>query len=92
MTSFIRTARKAGITNLLQMQIACELLEREESTFLALSHSLPAKLEAVAYAVALLNGANVTTARVCREEVGFSIVRLTPNARKQLRQTNHLPA
>jgi len=76
------TARKAGITTLLELSIAAELLRRGECTLVSLTHTLGVPLEAIALASAQMQIAGVGKCVVCREAVGYSIARLSPAAEK----------
>lgn len=85
LTSLARTARKAGLENLLQVSIVAILLERGEATLLSLANSLGVKLEAVAYACSKLETAGAAKHIICREALGFTITRLTDSAEKLFR-------
>lgn len=81
-----RTARKAGLENLLQLAIVAALLNRGESTLLSLANSLGVKLEAVAHACAQMETNGAAKHIVCREAVGFTLARLTPKSEESFRQ------
>lgn len=85
LTSLARTARKAGLENLLQVSIVAILLERGEATLLSLANSLGVKLEAVAYACSKLETAGAAKHLICRDAVGFTITRLTDSSEKLFR-------
>ena len=75
-----RTARKAGLENLLQLSIVAALLDREEA------NTLGVKLEAVAHACAQMETNGAAKHVICREAVGFTLARLTPQAEDTFRQ------
>jgi hypothetical protein len=81
-----RTARKAGLENLLQLAIVSALLDRGEATLLSLANTLGVKLEAVAHACAQMESNGAAKHVVCREAVGFTLARLTPKAEESFRQ------
>lgn len=78
-----RAARKAGLTTVLQLSIAAELLRAGELTMIALANSIGTNLEAIAYAVAGMKTHNAADAIISRHALGFSIVSLTPEARSE---------
>jgi DNA-binding MarR family transcriptional regulator len=86
LTEISRTARKAGLENLLQLSIVAALLNRGEATLLSLANSLGVKLEAVAHACAMMETAGASKHIVCREAVGFTLARLTPKSEDAFRQ------
>ncbi len=92
LTDLTGTARKAGLENLLQLSIVAALLNRGEATLLSLANSLGVKLEAVAHACAKLETAGAAKHIVCREAVGFTLARLTPQAEETFRQLLTGPA
>lgn len=75
-----RAARKAGVTTMLQLEIAGHLLKRGECTLLSLSNSIGVSLEAISHAAAQLEINKGIKAITCREAVGFSMIDLTPTA------------
>lgn len=79
------TAKQAGIVSLMQLQIAGELLTRGEATLISLANTLNTSLEAATYACAQMETSGGVKLVSCREAVGFSIVRLTPNAQDILK-------
>jgi len=81
-----RTARKAGLENLLQLAIVSALLDRGEATLLSLANTLGVKLEAVAHACAQMESNGAAKHVVCREAVGFTLARLTPKSEDAFRQ------
>jgi hypothetical protein len=87
-----RLARKAGISTMLELHIAAELLSRGEATLSSLANGLDTNLEAVAHAVSRMvtqGGAKCVT---CREAVGFSIARLSPAATSLFKEIIAVPA
>jgi hypothetical protein len=75
-----RAARKAGCKTLIQLQIAAELLTRQEATLISLSHSIGVGMEAVAQAAAEMETAGGIKVVTCREALGFTLARLSPSA------------
>lgn len=75
-----KTARKAGLVDIVQLQIAAELLHRGESTLISVSHSTGLKFETVAHKCAQLETAGILKALPCREAIAFSLVKLKPQA------------
>lgn len=86
-----QAAQKAGISTLLELRLAGELLNRGECTFISLSNSAGVSLEAIAHACARMNGSTTKTV-VCREAVGFSMVKLTADAERRFREIIPTPA
>lgn len=79
-------AGKSGLSTILQLKIAAILLSRGESTLISLANELNLKLEPVAAAAASLQTHGGASAIVCREAVGFSLIKLTPSAESSFRQ------
>jgi hypothetical protein len=75
-----RAARKAGCKTLIQLQLAADLLTREEATLISLSHSIGVGIEAVAHATAGMETAGGIKVVTCREALGFTLARLSPSA------------
>ena len=82
-----RAARKAGVSTLLQLEIAGHLLEHGEMTLEGLSTRTGTTLETVTHAAAQLETQGGATATACRQAVGFSLVRLTEAAAKAFAAT-----
>jgi hypothetical protein len=78
-------AQKSGISTLLDLRIAAQLLNRGECTFISLSNTIGVSVEAIAHACARMNKTATNTV-VCREAVGFSMVSLTPSAEDRFRE------
>jgi hypothetical protein len=85
-STLARTARKAGMTTLLQLEIAGHLKTRGECTLISLSNTMGISVEAIAHASAGMETAGGVKAIGCREAVGFTLIRLTPAAEKALEQ------
>ena len=81
-----RAARKARIGTLLQLQIAAELLNRGECTFISMMHSFGVNLEAIAYSCAGLVANDVIKVTTCRDSQEYSIARLTPTSTEILKE------
>jgi hypothetical protein len=81
-----RTARKAGLENLLQLSIAGELLRRGEATLVSIAISLDVSIEAVAHACAEMERNDAAKHIVCREALGYTIARLTPAAEERFKE------
>lgn len=86
-----QAAQKAGISTLLELRIAGDLLHRGECTFISLSNSIGVSVEAIAHACARMNG-GATKTIVCREAVGFSMASLTQDAEKRFREILPTPS
>jgi hypothetical protein len=84
-------AQKAGISTLLELRIAGDLLHRGECTFISLSNAIGVSVEAIAHACARMNGGATKTV-VCREAVGFSMASLTKDAERRFREIFPTPA
>lgn len=81
-----RTARKAGLQNLLQLSIAGELLRRGEATLVSMAVGLNVTLEAIAHACAEMERNHAAKHIICREALGYTIARLTPTAEALFRE------
>jgi len=86
-----RAARKAGISTMLQLQIAGELLSRGESTLISLSNAFSVSLEAIAHSCAGMVTAGGIKVVTCRDALGFSIAKLTPQASHVLAEFLNAP-
>lgn len=85
-TELARAARKARIGTINQLHVAGELLTRGECTFISMSNSSGVNLEGIAFACAGMVTNGVIKVTACKEAIGYSIARLTPEAAAILKE------